>query len=96
MSKFDPFYEVNSEFGAPMGRSGASAVCPTAGKIVARHSGGSEGYDKGGAYWGTPQNVWAVWNHGKGGETVAYVRASSRKGAISIAQVSLLIEGVTA
>ena len=48
-----------------------------------RHQGGGEGYDRGGAYWGTPSNVWGVWDDDR---NVVYVRASSREDAINKAK----------
>ena len=78
--KFDPFDNLSCKYGAPMGRSDALAWM--GGSICARHQGGGDGYDKGGAYWGTPSNVWAVWVHGAGPATVKYVRAEGRSSAI--------------
>jgi len=50
---------------------------------IAKRQGGGDGYDKGGAYWGTPSNVWAVWAWVDGDAVCVYVRASSRADAIS-------------
>lgn len=87
MTRFDPFYLVQSEYGAPMGRRDRrSFVDPSDGALCARHCGGSDCYDKGGAYWGAPLNIWAVWNHGKGNDTVTYVRADNRTQALIFAQ----------
>lgn len=87
MPRFDPFYRVSCKYGAPMGRrSDAPGNFVDAPKLYARHQGGGDGYDKGGAYWGTPSNVWAVWL--RGGEAVCYVRASSRAAAIEKARQS--------
>jgi hypothetical protein len=88
MKRFDPFKHVNTQYGAPMGRhSASSVVSPENGKLCARHCGGYDCYDKGGAYWGAPLNIWAVWNHGKGEETVTYVRAANRATALVFAQI---------
>jgi hypothetical protein len=88
MKRFDPFKHVNTQYGAPMGRRDASTVVsPENGKLCARHCGGYDCYDKGGAYWGAPLNIWAVWNHGKGEETVTYVRAANRATALVFAQI---------
>jgi hypothetical protein len=88
MKRFDPFKHVNTQYGAPMGRRDASTVIsPENGKLCARHCGGYDCYDKGGAYWGAPLNIWAVWNHGKGEETVTYVRAANRATALVFAQI---------
>lgn len=67
-----------------MGRHGdAPANLQDAKRLCARHQGGGDGYDRGGAYWGSPANVWGVWAH-LGGETVCtYVRANSRAAAIA-------------
>ena len=82
--RFDPFENVSCRYGAPMGRSSSNCFFPEI-KLCARHQGGGEGYDKGGAYWGTPSNVWAVWLHGKGPDTVQYIRADCRSHAIEAA-----------
>jgi len=82
---FAPFAKVAGAYGAPMGRSSRGVVD---GKraIVAHPQGGGDGYDKGGAYWGLPSNVWAVWSHGQGPTTVQYVRASNREQAVYAAR----------
>ena len=75
---FDPFRSVDCKYGAPMGRRDAKHTLDVLdGSLIARHCGGTDCYDKGGAYWGAPLNIWAVWNRGKGPETVTYVRADS-------------------
>lgn len=78
MPRFNPFARVDCSRGAPMGRPcdapGNFVDAPDA-KLYARHLGGGDGYDRGGAYWGFPSNVWAVWT--RGGEAVVYVRARS-------------------
>lgn len=51
-------------------------------RLHARYQGGSDGYDKGGAYWGYPANVWGVWARIDGDIVCAYVRADSRDAAI--------------
>ena len=79
--RFDPFENVSCRYGAPMGRKNFNEFTEQ-GKLCARHQGGGDGYDKGGAYWGTPSNVWAVWVHGKGPDTVKYFRADCRSHAI--------------
>lgn len=82
-TQFNPFPEVSSRYGAPMGRCGDnSSNLMDVKRLHARHQGGGKGYDKGGAYWGLPSNVWGVWAR-MGGEVVCcYVRASSRLAAI--------------
>lgn len=85
MARFDPFPLVDCSRGAPMGRHGdAPGNFVDAPRLYARHQGGSEGYDRGGAYWGGPNNVWAVWT--RGGKAVTYVRANSREQAIKLAK----------
>ncbi len=80
MSRFNPFPKVSCRYGAPMGRD--SGEIDPDGKLCAMHQGGGDGYDKGGAYWGSPSNVWAVWNYGDGDNGCIYVRAWSREEAI--------------
>ncbi len=84
MKRFNPFQKLSCRYGAPMGRYWGK-IDPQ-GHLCARHQGGGQGYDSGGAYWGTPSNVWAVWEYGKGSEGVVYVRASSRESAIKKAR----------
>ena len=79
--QFNPFPEVSCAYGAPMGRR--SDDMHGVKRLHARRQGGGEGYDKGGAYWGTPSNVWGVWGTAAGETVVAYVRASSRADAIT-------------
>lgn len=79
--RVNPFRPVEIRYGAPMGRvGGRKAIDPTK-RICARWGYGCEGYDSGGAYWGTPQNIWAVWNAGDH-ETIKYIRASDRADAL--------------
>lgn len=92
MARFNPFPHVSCKYGAPMGRisdAPGNFVYDVALKLYARRQGtgglgNSPGYDQGGAYWGTPANVWAVWT--RGGEAVCYVRASSKSAAIRSAR----------
>ena len=78
--RFNPFSRVSCRYGAPMGRHSDAPGNFVDVKLYAKHQGGCDGYDRGGAYWGCPSNVWAVWT--RGGESVCYVRASSREDAI--------------
>ena len=82
MKQFDPFPEVSGKYGAPMGRRSDSHTL-LKGRLHARRQGGGQGYDRGGAYWGTPSNVWGVWGTAAGETVVTYVRASSREDAIA-------------
>lgn len=85
MPRFNPFPRVSSRYGAPMGRAGdAPGNFVDAPKLYARWQHGGEGYDSGGAYWGLPSNVYAVWT--RGGEAVTYVRADSEADAIARAR----------
>ena len=82
--RFDPFESVSCRYGAPMGRyahPGISSTWTPDTRLCARHQGGGDGYDKGGAYWGCPADVWAVWEYGLGDEGVIYVRARSAEAA---------------
>jgi hypothetical protein len=84
-ARFNPFARVDGRYGAPHGRvSDAPGNFVDAPKLFAHHQGGGDGYDRGGAYWGLPSDVWAVWT--PGGEAVIYVRAASRDSAIVAAR----------
>jgi len=83
MKQFNPFPDVNCRYGAPMGRrSDNSANLQHVKRLHARRQGGGDGYDRGGAYWGTPSNVWGVWGWVNGEPVCVYARASSREDAI--------------
>lgn len=85
--QFNPFLEVSSRYGSPMGRSGDNpANFQGVKRLHARRQGGGDGYDKGGAYWGTPSNVWGVWAWLDGQVICTYVRANSRAAAIATIQ----------
>ena len=82
MPRFDPFADVPCKYGAPMGRpSDAPGNFVDAPRLYARKARFVDGcYDKGGAYWGAPANVWAVWT--RDGESVCYVRAGNHAEAL--------------
>ena len=83
MKQYNPFPEVSSRYGSPMGRTGDNpANLQGMRRLHARRQGGSDGYDKGGAYWGTPSNVWGVWGRIDGEVCCVYIRAWSRQEAI--------------
>lgn len=87
MKQFNPFPPLNSQYGARLGRDHDNPAnfqdLPKSHRIYARHQGGlGDGYDRGGAYWGFPSNVWGVWTRLDGEVIVTYVRASSREDAI--------------
>lgn len=76
--------EVSGRYGAPMGRSA----------LHARGTGGlsfevewcplDDGYDAGGAYWGTPDNLWCAEAHRDGEVWVRYfLRAHDRLDAMN-------------
>lgn len=81
---FNPFPLCKSIYGAPMGRRGDNpAKLQDVKRLHCRHQGGGQGYDRGGAYFGLPSNVYAVWAHLGEEIIVTYVRASSREAAIA-------------
>jgi hypothetical protein len=85
MKQFNPFNELSCAYGSPMGRRGDNpANLQDLKRLHARHQGGGEGYDKGGAYWGYPSNVYGVWGWIDGKPECVYVRASSRVAAIEM------------
>jgi len=85
--QFNPFPEVSSRYGSPMGRSGDNpANFQGVKRLHARRQGGGGSYDKGGAYWGSPSNVWGVWAWLDGQVVCTYVRANSRAAAIATVQ----------
>jgi hypothetical protein len=61
---------VNSKYGAPMGRD-SNLLCdkPTDERIFNRAVYLNQGYDKGGAYWGFPNNLRVEYN-----SSLSYVR----------------------
>ena len=84
MARFNPFQNVNSRYGAPMGRHGHDVdMYDGESKLYARHCGGDGYYDRGGAYWGHSK-VCAVWT--RGGDFCAYVEAWTPAAAIAFVQ----------
>ena len=93
MTKYTPFPQVSSKYGAPMGRTSANltGLGLTPADMCCSHPQG--GYDSGGAYWGLELRrrseggegpVYAVWPRGKGKQLgTAYVRAWSPAEAIN-------------
>lgn len=80
--RFNPFRKVDGKYGAPLGRAGdAPAQYDGESELYARHCGGDGYYDRGGAYWGAPSDVFAVWT--RGGDFCAYVRANGKQSAIN-------------
>ena len=87
MKQFNPFPEVSCRYGAPMGRhSDNPANFEGVKRLHARRQGGGSGYDRGGAYWGLPSNVWGVWARIDGEPVCVYVRANGRADAINKAR----------
>ena len=78
-----PFKRVNSLHGAPMGRLAdhPSNFIDNPDPLIAFHQEGGDGYDSGGAYWGEPNNVYAVCTLNR--DCITYVRASSKQDAIT-------------
>ena len=69
---------VTSTYGAPLGRHTHAA--PFYGRIRARRVKLSQGYDQGGAYWGTGQNLYYVYGSEDG---EIFVRSPDNKTAIA-------------
>lgn len=88
MARFNPFNQLDSKYGAPMGRHGNS-FDEYDGKstLYARHCGGDGYYDRGGAYWGHSR-VYAVWT--RGGAFCAYVEAYNKHSAINAVRAGAL------
>ncbi len=69
---------VDGRFGAPMGRY-SDLSQTTTDKLHLRRVPLYEGcYDKGGAYWGGPANLWCAWNDAGARR---WLRAQSREAA---------------
>lgn len=82
--QFNPFPAVSGAYGAPMGRHGDNpANLQDVKRLHCKHQGGNGGYDRGGAYWGNPCNVFAVWGRIDGEIVCCYVRANNRLEAIA-------------
>lgn len=71
------FPNVNSAYGAPMGRRESPLDGPRVRVFRVRMNSG--GYDDGGAYWGIGQPLWCAQDMGTGRR---FVRANSRLSAI--------------
>ena len=90
MSKFNPTPDVSSKYGAPMGRASKSGYWDRNGDWQAlqvtenaapfrlvRCPLDSGGYDRGGAYWGTPSNLY--YYEGPISDISGYVRGNTRE-----------------
>jgi hypothetical protein len=72
---------VSSKYGAPMGRPGQDLKIVAAKLHLERVPFVDSCYDQGGAYWGSPANLYCAWGEADG-ETIAYyLRANSRQQA---------------
>lgn len=88
MSGYPGLWLVDSTFGAPMGRH--SVIDSGERKLHLRRLRFVDGgYDAGGAYWGSPANVWHAVNACRGIEV--FVRADTREEAKR--KVSILVKG---
>jgi len=70
--------QVDCKYGAPMGRSNYDPI-PAGTKVYLQRVPLVDGaYDKGGAYWGGPSNLYCAWYDN---DHVIFVRANSRNAA---------------
>ena len=76
---------VNSVYGAPMGRKSSPGSLLAHGvkrEFLRRVRLNSGGYDRGGAYWGVGMPLWCRWGYSADGDLVCqYFRAPSREAA---------------
>ena len=79
-----PIKDVGGVYGAPMGRRD-DLPGDFEGKLHLQYVPFIDGaYDQGGAYWGTPANLWVAWGYDEDECLVEfYTRASTRDGAKS-------------
>lgn len=75
-----PINDVGSARGAPMGRSSYGTPESSTGKLRLFSVPLDQGYDRGGAYWGAPSNLYCVYEPAEDGY-LDFVRASSRRDA---------------
>lgn len=78
---FNPTPDLDCRYGAPMGRHGIHHSESTKLHLV-RLPFVDGCYDRGGAYWGAPADVWAYGTDD--GETLSYLRAKNRAEAKAI------------
>lgn len=82
---------VNSRYGAPMGRSNVGGTDDTpivlTLRLVPFHDGD---YDPGGAYWGSPANLWCAWSPDR--SVIQYVRARSKDVAEAMIREAVSLE----
>jgi hypothetical protein len=82
----DPITECSSKYGAPMGRRSDLAGDGEPIKLHLRYVPFVDGcYDQGGAYWGSPANLYVAWGYEDQGDGEYryeyYIRANSRNDA---------------
>ena len=70
--------EVSSKYGAPMGRRDCVSEPLFPVMFCLRQIPLSQGYDQGGAYWGTGGTLWVAWGDGQEEVQELYMRASTR------------------
>lgn len=82
------FNDVNSQYGAPMGRQGHGLPCHTEGEgrtiRLFRVRLDSGGYDDGGAYWGIGQRLYCATD---GADYRQFVRADNRFHACALLEI---------
>lgn len=77
-----PITDCSCKYGAPMGRRSDLATDGDPIKLCLRHVPFIDGcYDQGGAYWGSPENLWVAWGDDGDEVCVLYVRARDRQDA---------------
>jgi len=77
---YRPLSDVNCTYGAPLGRSGTILDPDEPGPYYLRRVPlDSQGYDRGGAYWGLGAPIWHLQSQDGGFES--FFRASSRASA---------------
>lgn len=73
----NPTPDMNCKYGAPLGRPERNQDC--VGKVSLRRIPLIQGYDRGGAYWGSGQPLY--WAGDESGALDLFFRASDRKAA---------------
>lgn len=74
---------VSSRYGAPMGRR-YDKLDAVKGRVHLQSVPFVDGcYDQGGAYWGSPANLWCAWGESEDEQLVTFLRAPSREAAKS-------------
>ena len=78
-----PLKDLNCQYGAPMGRRDIEEIdTEFAGKVYLQYVPFVDGcYDRGGAYWGAPANLWRVYAEDEDLILDKFLRANSREAA---------------